>query len=343
MLAACLAQPALAQQAGYTRTNLVSNQPGQALNTDPNLVNPWGAAFFPGGAFWINDNGTGLSTLYDGLGDIIPAVFTVPPPAGVTGHSSPTGIVINVTTGFQVPGTTLPAAFIFSTEDGTISAWTGNLPTNPSSAVLAVDNSKTGAVYKGLEFGTTAAGNFIYATNFHAGTIDVFDSTFKPANSKLLGTFQDLNIPTGYAPFGIRNVAGDLYVTYAEQDAAKHDDVPGLGHGYVDVFDTDGHLLRRFAQRGALDSPWGIALAPQGFGSLANDVLIGNFGDGAINAFDAKGHFAGLLKNKGGAPIVVPGLWGLYFGGASAATPDTLYFTAGPAHEANGLFGSITP
>jgi uncharacterized protein (TIGR03118 family) len=343
LLAAAAPHSGWAQRGTYTQTNLVADQAGKALQTDPNLVNPWGVAFFPGGAFWVSDNGTGLSTLYDGLGDVIPAVFTVPPPAGSVAHAAPTGIVISYAGGFLVPGTQIPAAFIFATEDGTISAWAGGLPTNPSSAVLAVDNSASGAVYKGLEFGTTAAGNFIYATNFHTGTIDVFDSSFAPANAKLLGDFKDKDLPQGYAPFGIRNINGSLYVTYAKQDAAKHDDVPGAGHGYVDVFDTDGHLLQRFASQGVLDSPWGIALAPKGFGKLAGRLLIGNFGNGAINAFDAiSGDFAAPMLSPKGQALAIPGLWGLYFGGAEASVPTTLYFTAGPQHESHGLLGELT-
>jgi len=340
-----LSNAAFAAPGGYVQTNLVSDRPNIAAATDPNLINPWGVAFFAGGAFWVSDNGNGLSTLYSGTGSVIPAVFSVPAPSGQTTPASPTGIVINTTQGFEVPGTKLPAAFIFSTEDGTISAWAGGLPTNPASAVIAVDNSAggTGAVYKGLEFGTTAAGNFIYATNFRAGTIDVFDSNFAPANAKLLGTFTDPAIQKGYAPFGIRNIAGNLFVTYAKQDAAKHDDVAGAGHGYIDVFDTDGHLLQRFANGGFLNSPWGVALAPAGFGQLSNTILVGNFGSGAINAYDLSGHFVAPLENRFGRPIVIPGLWGLYFGGAAASTPDTLFFTAGPDHETHGLLGSIVP
>jgi uncharacterized protein (TIGR03118 family) len=343
LLAAAAPHAGWAQRGTYTQTNLVADQPGKALQTDPNLVNPWGVAFFPSGAFWVSDNGNGLSTLYNGLGGIIPAVFTLPPPAGAAGPAAPTGIVISYGGGFLVPGTSIPAAFIFSTEDGTISAWAGGLPTNPGDAVLAVDNSASGAVYKGLAYGTTAAGNFIYATNFRAGTVDVFDSSFAPANAKLLGNFKDKDLPQGYAPFGIRNIEGNLYVTYAKQDAAKHDDAPGAGHGYVDVFDTDGRLLQRFASQGVLDSPWGIALAPKGFGTLSGRVLIGNFGNGAINAFDAQsGNFVAAMQTQQGQALAIPGLWGLYFGGAAASTPDTLYFTAGPHKEAHGLLGEIT-
>jgi len=343
---AAAALPAFAQPAptpGYHRTNLVADQAGRALATDPNLLNPWGVAFAPGGAFWISDNGNGLSTLYDGLGDIIPVAFVVPPASGQTTPASPTGIIFNSTGGFLVPGTKLPSVFVFATEDGTISAWAGGLPTNPLDAVLAVDNSQggTGAVYKGLEFGVTAAGTFLYATNFRSGGIDVFDSTFAPANSKLLGSFKDPKLPRGYAPFGIRNINGNLVVTYAKQDGSKHDDVPGAGHGVVDIFDTDGRLLQHFATGGTLNSPWGIALAPAGFGELSNLLLIGNFGDGTINAYTLAGQASGTMHDKAGHQIVIPGLWGLYFGGAAASTPDTLYFTAGLAHERHGLFGSL--
>jgi uncharacterized protein (TIGR03118 family) len=345
LLSATAAAPGLAHAQAYRQTNLVADQAGHALATDPNLINPWGVAFLPGGAFWISDNGNGLSTLYTGAGTIIPAVFNVPAPNGQTLPASPTGIVINVTGGFLVPGTKIPAAFIFATEDGTISAWAGGLPSNPLDAVLAVDNSAggTGAVYKGLEFGTTEAGNFIYATNFRAGTIDVFDSSFAPANAKLKGKFVDTTIPKGFAPFGIRNIAGNLFVTYAKQDASKHDDAAGPGNGYVDVFDTDGDLLQHFARNGFLDSPWGIALAPAGFGTFSNDVLIGNFGSGVISAYSLAGKFVGQVSDKFGKTVVIPGLWGLYFGGASVSTPDTLFFTAGPGHETHGLFGTLTP
>lgn len=329
--------------AGYHVTNLVADVHGRAGATDPHLVNPWGMAFFPDGAFWINDNGTGVATLYNGKGTVFPPVFKVPAPTGQAGPSAPTGIVINTTFGFHVPHTTLPAAFIFATEDGTISAWAGGLPTNPMDAVLAVNNSGSGAVYKGLELGVTAAGAFLYATNFRSGAIDVFDETFAPADAKLLGSFKDPQIQPGYAPFGIRNIDGNLFVTYARQNAEKHDDAAGPGHGYVDVFDTDGRLLQHFAAGGLLNSPWGIARAPAGFGPLSNLILIGNFGDGQINAFDANGRQRALLEDVNGRPIAIGGLWGLSFGGAAGSTPRTLYFTAGSNHEQHGLFGTITP
>ncbi len=345
-LAVVLATAGSAASAGenvYVRTNLVSDVPNLARTFDANLVNPWGVAFLPGGAFWISDNGTGLSTLYDGTGNRIPAVFTVPGPRGASGHSAPTGIIVNPTRGFLVPGTSLPALFIFATEDGTISAWAPGEQYYPQEAVLAVDNSKNGAVYKGLEFGVTAAGTFLYATNFHAGTIDVFDSAFVDGRAKLLGTFRDPGVPAGYAPFGIRNIDGNLFVTYAKQNDEKHDDVAGPGNGLVDIFDTDGHLLRRFQTGGQLNSPWGIARAPDGFGELSDTILIGNFGDGLINAYRPNGSFRDALRGRNGSPVRVRGLWGLYFGGATASTPRTLFFTAGIAGEAHGLFGSIAP
>jgi uncharacterized protein (TIGR03118 family) len=266
-------------------------------------------------------------------------VVTVPPPKGSQSGvvSAPTGMIWNPTTGFLVPGSKFAAAFIFDTEDGTISAWNFNV--NPTQAVIAVDNSQAGAIYKGLAFGTNVKGNHIYATNFHAGTIEVFDSHFAPATTD--GNFIDQHIPTGFAPFGIQNINGDLWVTYAKQDADKHDDVGGPGSGFVDVFDTDGHLLRRFAQHGVLNSPWGLARAPYGFGRFSGDILVGNFKDGRINAFDSHGNFRGALRHPDGRAIGIDGLWALAFGGGAKSSPESLFFTAGPDHETNGVFGVI--
>jgi uncharacterized protein (TIGR03118 family) len=275
-----------AQQNAYVVNPLVSNLAGKAPVQDPNLQNAWGVAFTPAASpFWISDNNTGLSTLYDGDGTIVPLVVTIPcPPTPGQGSScpasaAPTGMVwnptTNTTTGFLVPGTNLAASFIWATEDGTISAWTGGL-TPPDDAVLAVDNSNTptnsGAVYKGLTVGVNPNGvsvnggtDFVllFATNFRAGTVDVFapngSSGFQPVTTD--GGFQDPNIPPGFAPFGIQNIDGNLFVTYALQNASKHDDQAGPGNGFVDVFDTDGHLLQRFASQGSLNSPWGVARA----------------------------------------------------------------------------------
>ena len=349
----------------YVVTNLTSNLPGMAPNTDPVLQNAWGVAFTPGASpFWIADNATGCSTLYDGQGAVASALQVKLPlpggrvPATACQHAdpqnppnpppaTPTGLVWNPTATFLVPNTTSPATFIFDTEDGTISAWTGGL-TPPDQAVLAVDNSASGAVYKGLVFGTNVHGVFLFATNFRAGTIDVFapngSAGFRPAiPQEIDGSFTDPTIPAEVAPFGIQNINGDLFVTYAKQDADQHDDVAGPGHGFVDVFTTDGHLLRRFASRGPLNSPWGVVRASFAFGQFSGDILIGNFGNGYIDAFDADGNFLGTLKDLKGKPIVIDGLWTLTLGGGRNSSSDTLYFTAGPNDETDGVFGTITP
>ena len=240
------------------------------------------------------------------------------------------------------------AAFTFATEDGTIAAWNGSVGF-PGPAQLEADNSDAtcpngskGTIYKGLAQGETKAGVFLYATNFFCGTVDVFDGTFK--QTSVPGNFKDPSIPVGYAPFGIRNILGNLVVTYAKQDADKEDDEKGAGHGFVDVFDTNGHLIKRLVQRLPLNSPWGIAQAPLNFGPLSGDLLIGNFGDGHINAFDpVSGRFQGTLSDKNNHPITIEGLWSLVFGGATLSDPADLYFTSGPNDEADGLFGKLTP
>ncbi len=354
----------------YVVTNLTSDLPGIAPNTDPVLQNAWGVAFTPAASpFWIADNATGCSTLYDAQGvpqpQPTPLRVKIPLPDGSVTTAckhvdpknppnptpaAPTGLVwnptTNPTTGFLVPGTNLPATFIFDTEDGTISAWSGGL-TPADQAVLAVDNSPD-AVYKGLVFGTNIHGVFLFATNFRAGTIDVFapngSAGFRPATAQEIdGDFTDPNIPAGFAPFGIQNINGDLFVTYAKQNKEKHDDVAGPGNGFVDIFDTDGHLLRRFASRGRLNSPWGVARASFAFGRFSGDILVGNFGNGKINAFDSDGNFLATLKDVKGKPVVIDGLWMLTLGGGRNSSSDTLYFTAGPNDEKDGLFGTITP
>lgn len=323
----------------YKQTNLVSDGAVQAPTTDPHLKNPWGIAAIPGSPFWVSDNGTGVSTLYDGKGNIVPLTVTIPPPAGSPPGTlaTPTGIVWNPNARQFLLAPMQPAVFIFATEDGTISAW--NPATSPTSAVLKVDNSGSGAIYKGLALATNSSGVFLYATNFRNGTVDVFDSTFKPAT--LSGSFSDPTIPAGYAPFGIDFIDGNLFVSYALQDAAKEDDVKGPGHGFVDVFDTDGHLIRRFASRGRLNSPWGMVRAPLDFGGFGTRILIGNFGDGRISAFSSYGDFRGQLRDSSRKPITIDGLWGLIFGTGAAASSNTLYFTAGVNDEADGLFGSL--
>jgi uncharacterized protein (TIGR03118 family) len=350
----------------YEVVPLVSDLNGAAKFRDPVLQNAWGVAFTPAGSpFWIADNATGCSTLYNGDGTKVALQVSIPLPGNVAAPTdcqpvnpnapptptpaAPTGIIWNPTTNpataFLVPGTNLPASFIFVTEDGTISAWTNGL-TPSNQAVLAVDNSMIpmaglGAVYKAVAFGTNVNGDFLYATNFRAGTIDVFDHNYKSASTD--GGFVDPEIPAGFAPFGIQKIDGDLFVSYARQNAQKHDDVAGRGNGFVDVFDTDGHLLRRFASREHLNSPWGMTRASFAFGPLSGLILIGNFGDGRVNAFDSRGEFVGQLRDPRGKPLVIDGLWTLTLGGGAKSSPDTVYFTAGPNNETDGLFGAIVP
>jgi len=333
---------ASAQSGFYKQINLTADK-GPAANTDPNLVNPWGIAYASApvkGPFWTSDNGTGRSTLYDGSGAPVPLVVTVPPPKNSPSgkKSTPTGIVFNGTSDFTVGSVPMSASFIFSTEDGTISGWNPGTLTN---AALVVDKSESGAVYKGLALASNSSGNFLFATNFSAGTIDVFDKSF--AAKTLPGAFVDPNLPAGFAPFGIQLVGDKLFVSYARQDSAKRADIAGPGNGYVDVFGTNGSLVRRFASRGTLNSPWGITLAPGKFGDFSNDVLIGNFGDGRINAFNpTTGAFVGQLRDQKGNAISIPGLWALIFGnGGQGGDPNTLYFTAGPGGGQHGLLGSL--
>lgn len=333
-------RPAAAQF--YAQTNLVSDGAVPALTMDPDLVNAWGLVAGPATPWWVSDNGTGKSTLYDGSGTKRPLVVTVP--------GAPTGVVFNGGTGFVVsveidPMTMKegPARFIFASEDGTISGW--NPTVEATSAVLAV--TVKDAVYKGLAIASTSAGDFLYATNFHNGTVDVFDSSFMPVVKP--GAFTDPRIPKGYAPFGIRAFENVILVTYAMQDADKHDDVPGQGHGFIDMFDTAGNLLRRVAMRGQLNSPWGLALAANNFGKFSGDLLVGNFGDGRINAYNPGNsnehsvfHHRGFLRSADHRPIVIDGLWALSFGNGAAAGPtNTLFFTAGPFGEQHGLFGDL--
>jgi uncharacterized protein (TIGR03118 family) len=327
----------------YKQTNLVSDGALPAATTDPQLKNPWGTANFPGGPIWIANNGTGVSTLYDGLGNKVSLTVTIPPPRGAAAGTTatPTGMVWNPNSLQFLVAPQLAALFIFATEDGTISAW--NATVNQNAAVLEVDNSQggNGAVYKALALATNSTGVFLYATNFRAGTIDVFNSKFQQV--KLSGSFADPQIPSGYAPFGIALINGNLFVTYALQDAQKHDDQKGPGHGFVNVFDTDGHLISRFASGGTLNSPWGIARAPLNFGPASGAILIGNFGDGRINIFDSAGGVRGQLQTSSGHPVTIDGLWSLSFGTGASTSPNTLYFTAGTNSETDGLFGSLQP
>lgn len=344
--ALCLSAPAVqAAPPGtfYHPRNLVSDGAIPADHFDPNLVNAWGIAFNPFGPVWVADNGTGVSTLYDGTGNRIPLVVQIPSPTSSSGGAV-TGIVYNGSSGFVVTENAVSGAsrFLFDTEDGLIAGWAPNV--DSTHAVKVIDESGSGAVYKGIAITATGRGANLYATDFHNARIDVFDASFHPV-AMPGSAFQDSHIPHGFAPFGIAAIGGDLYVTYAKQDAARHDDVKGAGLGYVDIYDPSGKLLRRFAARGVLNAPWGIALAPAGFGASSNLLLIGNFGDGRINAFDAaSGASMGSLHSSSSQAIQIDGLWGLAFGNGYDNQPvNTLFFTAGPQAESHGLYGRITP
>jgi uncharacterized protein (TIGR03118 family) len=321
-------------------TRLASDIPGFAKFTDPNLVNPWGISLNSTDPFWIADNRTGVSTLLDGQGRIPPLIVQTPGIGGSVG--SATGTVFNGGPGFVISesGRAGPSQFLFATEDGLIMGWSAGV--NITHALVTVNNSGA-AVYKGLALATNSEGTFLYAANFFAGTIDVFDQGFHAA--RLSGAFSDPALPAGFAPFNIQNIGGRLFVTYAQQNSQWHDDVPGAGNGYVDVFDANGKLLSRFASGGALNSPWGLALAPANFGDFSNDLLVDNTGDGRINAFNPQtGAFAGQLKDSAGIPIQIEQLWGLAFGnGGGAGGKNTLYFTAGIGYEQHGLFGKLVP
>src|SRR5678815_178680 len=341
-------KPKLALSQFYAQHNLLSDGAVLADLTDSAVVNAWGLVSGPTTPWWIADNGTGKTTLYNVSTGTIQATFTVP---GVgTDQGNPTGIVFNGGTGFVINNGigSSAARFIFASEDGTLSAFRGN------PIVTVVPNAEApahGAIYKGLAIDSETAGQFLYATDFHNGRVDIFDSSFHAVN--IPGGFTDPTLPAGFAPFGIQNIDGTIYVTYALQDAEQEDDVAGPGNGFVDAYDTAGNFIRRVASAGELNSPWGLALAPADFGRFSGDLLVGNFGNGRIHVFDptkltSDGEFeaVGLLHSARGKPIQIDGLWALQFGhGTTATSPNgltnTLFFTAGPSDEEHGLFGSL--
>jgi uncharacterized protein (TIGR03118 family) len=329
-------------EGAFHQTNLVSNVPGMAALTDPSLRNPWGisaraqTATQTGSPMWISDNNAGVTTLYTGAGQKVPLTVAIPPgkASPADGPGSPTGTVFNGSSAFNGD------LFLFATEDGTIAGWKGS---DGLKAQTEVDRGLIGegAVYKGLAIGNNGAGDHLYAANFRFGTIEVFDASF--ALVSLDGSFTDRKIPAGFAPFNVQNLGGRLYVTYAKQKPDKHDDLSGPGNGFVDVYDLNGHLLRRLIRHGALNSPWGLAIAPEDFGPFGGDLLVGNFGDGHINAYSPRsGRWQGVLSNEVGMPITISGLWGLRFGtGGASGDAHTLFFAAGINEEQDGLFGSI--
>jgi uncharacterized protein (TIGR03118 family) len=322
------------EQNRFVWTNLVSDIPGVAQGVDSNLVNPWGIVPSSNNTFWIADNGTGVSTLYKPDGTKVSLVVTIPPSASNTEGGNPTGIVFNSGPEFVVSenGNSGPALFIFVSEDGSISGWNPQVAFDH--AVIAVDHGNQEAIYKGAALGTTAGGARLYVTNFHAARVEIYNQNFIEIDTA--NTFADPNIPAGFAPFGIQNINDLIYVTYAKQDEDAEDDVAGQGKGFVNVFDATGQFIKRSVSRGVLNAPWGLVLAPHDFGKFGDALLVGNFGNGRINAFNPNsGAFLGHLEKTPGIPLAFDGLWGLYF------IDKRLFFTAGNADESHGLFGVI--
>jgi uncharacterized protein (TIGR03118 family) len=316
-------------------TNLVSDQTGVAQVMDPNLVNAWGVSLSSSSPFWVSDNGTGVSTLYSvkpgtNATSIVPLVVTIPP----AGNGTPTGQVFA-----NIAGAFNHDAFLFVSEDGTISGWRGALGTNAE----VLQTGQTANVYKGVSLETVGGHSYLLSANFRAGSIDVLKGDNGAPN--LTGNFTDPSLPAGYAPFNVHVIGGNVYVSYAVQDAAKHDDVAGPGNGIVSVFDSQGNFLMRLVNPGGvLNSPWGMVIAPSSFSQFAGDLLVGNFGDGTIHAFNpTTGALAGELLNADGTPLVIDGLWGLVQGNDhNGGSSSKVYFSAGPDGESHGLFGSIT-
>jgi uncharacterized protein (TIGR03118 family) len=336
----------------YRQINMVSDQAGKAALTDPDLVNAWGLAASPGtntspgSPLWVADNGSDKATLYAGASAT--SVSKVPLVIDVTG-AAPTGQVFNSDgSAFIVSdshGNSGSSLFLFDTENGTIDGWAPNVGnpsgSNPSTVTEVARNNGANAVYKGLAVATVKGKNFLYATNFRSGRVEAYDSTFTPVEMPG-GLFVDPGLPAGYGPFGIAEIMGKLYVTFAKQDATLHDDVAGPGNGFVDVFTNTGAFVRRLVTRGALNSPWGLALAPRSFGRFGGDLLVGNFGNGLINVYNpANGASLGRLTRSNGLPIQIGGLWGLMFGNGNAAGTNELIFSAGPFGESHGLLGKI--
>jgi uncharacterized protein (TIGR03118 family) len=343
--------PSLAYAQHYDRTDLVATVASDStVVADPNVRNAWGLVHGATSPWWISNNATGTSTLINAstVPVTIPSlVVTVPAAPGQSGTGTPTGVVFNgnATDFLLAPGR--QAVFIWVTEDGTVSGW--NPAVDPTNAIIMADRSQKprpnhGAVYKGATIGEVDGQRYLFAANFRSGRIDVFDSTFTRVKMSE-EAFDDDRIPPGFAPFNIQGIGRNLYVTYAKQDDMQHDEVPGAGLGFVDVFSTRGQLLARLAHGAFLNAPWGVTLAPAYFGEFSHAVLIGNFGDGTIAAFNAvTGQFIGRMLNEDGSKLKIDGLWGLAFGnGGSSGPGNTLFFTAGPDDETSGVFGMVTP
>jgi len=359
MILTVLLYPGSASAQHYTQTNLVSDIVGEAPVHDPNLINPWGLTRGSATPWWVSDNNAGVSTLYTGAGQIIPingnGIVTIPAPKNAPAGfvSAPTGTVFNGSGDFLLPNGK-PAVFIFATEDGTISGWNGG-----PSAVRVVDNndngSANGAVYKGMTIADNDGKRFLYVSNFRAGTVEAYDTNFKPV--RLPGDAFALNaedgdddggadrVPKGFAPFNVQNIGGSLFVTYAKQNAVRHDNVAGDGLGYVEIFTPAGKHIGHLEHGSWLNSPWGVVWTPRDFGTFSNSILVGNFGSGWVAAFNGFDHkFEGFVKNPNDSLLFIDGLWSLTFGNGGPAGPaTTLFFSAGPDHETHGLFGTLTP
>jgi len=326
----CVKPPQTPKQFGYTLLVSSSNK-HPADRIDPNFINGWGIAFSAGGVAWVSSEGTGLSEVWDKQGTQLLAGVTIPSAGNATSGGHPSGQIFNGTSDFKLPNGN-PARFVFAGLDGIISGWNGG-----PAAVTAVDDSKGGASYSGIAIGQNEGNNYIYTANFGEGKIDVYDKNWAEVNMP----FQDPDLPAGYSPFNIQNVNGRLFVMYAK--IANGDEVKGAGLGFVDIYNPDGTLARRFASRGSLNAPWGVAEAPVGFwdGNDGN-IIVGNFGDGRLNVFNKWGIWVGKLS-KGVNPVVIEGLWGISFppSTATALDPGRLYFAAGPDDEKQGVFGYI--
>ncbi|RFP19109.1 MULTISPECIES: TIGR03118 family protein [unclassified Duganella] len=305
--------------------NLVGDIAGSAAQTDAKLVNAWGIAFNPSGFVWVANNGSSTSTLYDGSGVPQTLVVATPP--------APTGIVYNGSGDFRA------SPFIFATESGKIAAWSPTVDRN--NALTVFDGAGAQAVYKGLAIATWNNANYLYAADFHNNRVDVFDAGFNKVT--LSGAFRDAALPANYAPFGIQAVGDRIYIAFAQRESGGDDEVAGAGLGAIDVFDTAGNLIKQLVMGGALNAPWGMAMAPSNFGSFSGKLLVGNFGDGKINAYDpASGAMSGTLSKADGSAIVIDGLWGIAFGpGVNNQPANTLFFAAGPGGETHGLYGRI--
>ncbi|MGA9639845.1 MAG: TIGR03118 family protein [Terriglobales bacterium] len=311
--------------AQYTNTALVKNT---GKTGDKSLINPWGLAYAPGGYFWLSDQGSGLSTLYDGTGAKQSLIVTIPPASG-SGLGSPTGIVYNGSSQFQIEHWT--SAFLFSTLDGLICGWSHF---DPNNALIGVNNSASGAVYTGIAVTSHNSGNFVYASDFANNKVDVYDGNFN-----FVMSFTDTNLPKGFAPLNIQDINGQLYVAFAAQNGGKG--------GYIDIFNENGSFVKTLISGKPLDQPWGFAVAPSNFGSLGGTLLISNnTNTGTINGFNlSTGAFVGTVSTAAGKPIKINQIWGIEFGGGSSENGNTnqLFYTAGPKNNANGIFGVINP